>query len=74
MPLRGWIRKVSSVGSSEFCLKALTFSAGGAVHCIKTRHAGIAFRGAKVTVRRYLDGRMDVVFKGRELLHPAAQA
>ena len=47
--------------------KALTFSAGGAVHCIKTRHAGIAFRGAKVTVRRYLDGRMDVVFKNRLL-------
>ncbi len=47
--------------------KALTFSAGGAIHCIKTRHAGIAFRGAKVTVRRYLDGRMDVVFKGRVL-------
>ena len=47
--------------------KALTFQAGGAVHCIKTRHAGIAFRGAKVTVRRYLDGRMDVVFKDRLL-------
>lgn len=47
--------------------KALTFSAGGAVHCIKARQAGIAFRGAKVTVRRYLDGRMDVVFKDRLL-------
>jgi transposase len=47
--------------------KALTFSAGGAVHCIKTRDAGIAFRGAKITVRRYLDGRMDVLFKGRVL-------
>lgn len=47
--------------------KALTFSAGGAVHCIKTREAGIAFRGAKVTVRHYLDGRMDVLFKNRVL-------
>ena len=46
---------------------ALTFSAGGAVHCIRTRDAGIAFRGAKVTVRHYLDGRMDVVFKDRVL-------
>jgi hypothetical protein len=47
--------------------KALTFSAGGAVHCIKTREAGMAFRGAKVTVRHYLDGRMDVLFKDRVL-------
>ena len=49
--------------------KALTFSAGGAVHCVKTRHAGIAFRGAKITVRHYLDGRMDVVFKERVLAY-----
>lgn len=47
--------------------KALTFSAGGSVHCIKTPGAGIAFRGAKVTVRHYLDGRMDVLFKDRVL-------
>lgn len=47
--------------------KALTFQAGGAVHCIKTRGPGIALRGAKVVVRRYLDGRMDVVFKNRLL-------
>jgi transposase len=47
--------------------KALTFSAGGGVHCIKTRDAGIAFRGAKITVRHYLDGRMDVLFKDRVL-------
>jgi transposase len=44
--------------------KALTFSAGGAVHCIKTRDAGIAFRGAKITVRHYLDGRMGGCQKG----------
>lgn len=47
--------------------KALTFSAGGAVHCVKTRDAGVALRGARVTVRHYLDGRMDVVFKDRVL-------
>jgi hypothetical protein len=47
--------------------KALTFSAGGAVHCIRTPGAGIALRGARVTVRHYLDGRMDVVFKDRVL-------
>jgi transposase len=47
--------------------KALTFMAGGAVHCIKTRDAGIAYRGAKVTVRHYLDGQMDVLFKDRVL-------
>jgi transposase len=52
----------------ERCLsKALTFSAGGAVHCIRTREAGIALRGARVTVRHYLDGRMDVLFKDRVL-------
>ena len=54
--------------------KALTFSAGGAIHCIRTTGAGIALRGAKVTVRRYLDGRMDVLFKDRILSYttPAA--
>jgi transposase len=49
--------------------KALTFSAGGAVHCIRTRDAGIALRGAKITVRHYLDGRMDVLFKDRVLAY-----
>ena len=49
--------------------KALTFSAGGAVHCIRTRDAGMAFRGAKITVRHYLDGRMDVLFKDRVLAY-----
>jgi transposase len=47
--------------------KALTFSAGGAIHCIRTNDAGMALRGAKVVVRFYLDGRMDVVFKDRLL-------
>ncbi len=47
--------------------KALTFSSGNAIHCVKTRGAGIALRGAKVVVRHYLDGRMDVVYKDRLL-------
>jgi hypothetical protein len=47
--------------------KALTFQSNGTVYCIKTRGAGMALRGAKVTVRHYLDGHMDVVFKDRLL-------
>lgn len=48
--------------------KALTFSTGGAKYCVNTGPtAGIALRGSKVTVRHYLDGRMDVVFKDRLL-------
>lgn len=49
--------------------KALTFSAGGAIHCIKTTGAGIALRGARVTTRHFLDGSMDVVYKDRILPH-----
>lgn len=47
--------------------KALTFMAGGALHCVRTPESGMALRGAKVTVRHYLDGRMDVLFKDRVL-------
>lgn len=47
--------------------KALNFSAGGFMHCVKTTGPGIALRGAKVTVRRFLDGTMDVVYKDRVL-------
>ncbi len=49
--------------------KALTFSAAGARHCIRTSGAGIAMRGAKVVVRHFLDGSMDVVWKDRILPH-----
>ena len=49
--------------------KALTFSAAGARHCIRTRGAGIVMRGAKVVVRHFLDGGMDVVWKDRILPH-----
>ena len=47
--------------------KALTFSSGGAIHCIRTTGAGIALRGARVTTRHFLDGTMDVVYKDRIL-------
>jgi hypothetical protein len=48
--------------------KALTFSTEGAMYCVNTGPtAGIALRGSKVTVRHYLDGRMDVLFKDRLL-------
>ena len=49
--------------------KALTFSSGGALHCIKTSGMGTALRGAKVTVRHFLCGRMDVLYKDRTLAY-----
>jgi transposase len=47
--------------------KALTFSAGGAVHCVRTSGAGIALRGAKVTLLHLMDGAMLVRYKNRAL-------
>ncbi len=48
--------------------KALTFMTEGALYCVNTGPTvGIALRGSKVTVRHYLDGRMDVLFKNRLL-------
>ena len=47
--------------------KALTFSAGGAVHCVRTSGAGIALRGAKITLFHFLDGDMRVRYKDRAL-------
>src|SRR5208282_397763 len=47
--------------------KALTFSAGGAVHCVRTSGAGIALRGAKVTLFHFMDGAMRVRYKNRTL-------
>lgn len=69
-PWRGGVAALDAVlaeHTPRTLSKALTFQAGGAVHCIKTSGPGIALRGAKVVVRRYLDGRMDVVFKDRLL-------
>ncbi len=47
--------------------KALTFSAGDAVHCVRTSGAGIALRGAKVTLFHFMDGAMRVRYKNRTL-------
>jgi len=47
--------------------KALTFGAGGAVHCVKTSGPGIALRGAKVTLVHFLEGDMRVRYKNRSL-------
>jgi hypothetical protein len=38
--------------------KAVTFSIGGAVHCVKTSGPGIAMRGAKITLLHLPDGSM----------------
>jgi transposase len=47
--------------------KALTFSAGGAVHCVRTSGPGIALRGARVTLLHFLNGAMRVRYKNRAL-------
>jgi transposase len=47
--------------------KALTFSADGTLYCVKTRDAGVALRGARVTLRHFLDGALTVTWKSRIL-------
>ena len=47
--------------------KALTFSAGGKLHCIKTTGPGTALRGARVTLMHMRNGDMRVLYKGRAL-------
>ena len=47
--------------------KALTFSAGGAVHCVRTQGPGTALRGAKVTLLLLADETMRVRCKDRTL-------
>lgn len=47
--------------------KALTFSAEGTRYCVKTAGAGIAMRGARVTLRHFLDGSLQVSYKDRIL-------
>ncbi len=47
--------------------KALTFSVGGAVHCVKTSGPGIAMRGAKITLLHLPDGAMRLRYKERDL-------
>ena len=47
--------------------KALTFSSGGKLYCIKTTGPGAALRGARVTLHHFVDGQMRVAYKGRAL-------
>ena len=47
--------------------KALTFSSAGTLYCVKTKDAGIALRGARVTVRHFLEGALGVTYKARQL-------
>jgi len=47
--------------------KALTFSAERTLYCVKSAGPGTALRGAKVELRYFLDGRMQVFYKDRQL-------
>ena len=47
--------------------KALTFSAEGTKYCVRTAGVGIAMRGARVTLRHFLDGALQVSYKGKIL-------
>ncbi len=47
--------------------KALTFSTSGTLYCVRTKDAGIALRGARVTLRHFLEGSLQVTCKTRRL-------
>ena len=47
--------------------KALTFSAGGKVYCVKTHGPGTALRGARVTLLHFQDGTLRIDYKNRSL-------
>ena len=47
--------------------KALTFSAGRKLYCVKTNGPGTALRGARVTLLHFQDGAMRVDYKARSL-------
>jgi transposase len=47
--------------------RALTFSTSGTMYCVKTKDAGIALRGVRVTVRHFIDGSFKVFYKNRNL-------
>lgn len=47
--------------------KALTFSVGGKVYCVKTNGPGTALRGARVTLLHFQDGAMRIDYKNRSL-------
>ena len=47
--------------------KALTFSSGGKLYCVKTSGPGTALRGACVTLLHFQDGGMRIDYKNRSL-------
>jgi transposase len=47
--------------------KALTFSAGGKLYCVKTSGPGTALRGARVTLLHFQDGALRIDYKNRSL-------
>ena len=47
--------------------KALTFSVGGRLYCVRTKGPGTALRGAKVTLYHFMDGQMQARYKNRTL-------
>ena len=47
--------------------KALNFSSGGALWCVKTSGPGIALRGAKITLLHGMNGEMKARYKDRTL-------
>ena len=47
--------------------KALTFSSGAMMYCVKTAGPGIALRGARVTLYHFANGSMQVHYKNRIL-------
>ena len=47
--------------------KALTFSVGGKLYCVKTNGPGTALRGARVRLLHFQDGSMRVDYKNRSL-------
>ena len=54
--------------------KALTFSSGAMLYCIKTSGPGIALRGARVTLLHFANGGMKVQYKTRVLPWTAVKA
>lgn len=47
--------------------KALTFSCAGKIYCVKTDGVGLALRGAKVMLYHFVNGAMEVHYRGRIL-------
>ena len=47
--------------------KALPFSVGGKVYCVKTNGPGTALRGARITLLHFQDGAMRIDYKNRSL-------